>query len=55
MHLLPGINNLAQVKSHSHIDGAGLLVIVVDAADTITLNTVHSKAALSANDFNFLA
>lgn len=45
--------SLAQVKSHSHVDAAGHLVIVHDANDTITLNTVHSAASLAVNDFHF--
>jgi Ca2+-binding RTX toxin-like protein len=45
--------NLAAVKNHAHVDSHQHLVIVFGAADTITLNTVHSKAALSLNDFHF--
>lgn len=48
-------HTLAQVRNHAHIDINHHLVIVVDAGDTITLNTVHSKAALSVNDFHFFA
>lgn len=54
MHSL-GIHSLAQVKAHSHVNAAGHLVIVVDPHDTITLNDVHSKAALVAADFHFMA
>ena len=48
-------HSLAAVRNHSHVDVHGHLVIEVDASDTITLNTVHSKAALSPNDFHFFA
>lgn len=49
------LHSLTQVRNHAHVDINHHLVIVVDAADTTTLNTVHSKAALSANDFHFFA
>jgi hypothetical protein len=48
-----GISNLAQVKAHSLIDGLGHLVIQVDASDSITLSSVHSKASLKVADFHF--
>jgi Ca2+-binding RTX toxin-like protein len=48
-------HSLAAVKSHSHVDSHGHLVIAWDAGDTITLDTVHSKGALVAGDFHFYA
>jgi Ca2+-binding RTX toxin-like protein len=53
MHHL--FHSLAAVKNHSHVDAHGHVVIVWDAADSITLATVHSKAALTAADFHFFA
>lgn len=48
--LLP---SLASAKAHAHLQ-AGHVVIAVDAADIITLSSVHSIAALHANDFLFV-
>jgi Ca2+-binding RTX toxin-like protein len=53
MHHL--FHTLAAVKRHSHVDAQHHLVIVFDAADSITLTTVHSKASLTAADFHFFA
>jgi Ca2+-binding RTX toxin-like protein len=50
-----GFHSVGQVKAASHIDGSGDLVIQVDASDSITLTSVHSKSALTAADFIFHA
>jgi hypothetical protein len=50
-----GFHTVAQVKAASHIDGSGDLVVQVDASDSITLTSVHSKSALTVADCVFHA
>ena len=47
-------HNLAQVQHHSHVDAHGHVVIVADASDTITLDTIHHVSGLTVSEFLFI-
>jgi hypothetical protein len=49
---IPGLHTFAQVDSHAKLVGHHV-VIHDNSGDTITLSSVHSKAALHAFDFHF--
>ena len=49
--LLAGLN---AVNHHASLDSHGHVVIAVDAADSITLTSVHHVSDLGANDFVFV-
>jgi hypothetical protein len=45
--------NLDAVQDSAHVDSHGHVVIVVDASDTITLDTVHHVKDLTSGEFLF--